>query len=168
MPSETNVQLFRADSAGSIAVIRILMKPFLPTSLTILGPLWEAAHSPAVNSYIWSTFPVSGGNVEQSAPPHLFAFFLLCKEKMQCRFFCSAECSPTPATTREKECVGSVINTATQEEATFVISAFRALVKSAFAPLAHIHGELALLSGITVGSVHEKWVPCLQPLALRS
>jgi ribosomal protein S18 acetylase RimI-like enzyme len=119
-----------------------LLHPYLPLSLTILGPLSQ--QSPEKN-LIWTSFQSFPSTGELP-----FAIFLCSPSSRQCRFFTSLEHTPTAAT---------------QQDEAFVAAAVRDGLALAKADLLRENPELSLTRGLMLGSVHEKWVPCLSPLS---
>jgi hypothetical protein len=122
-----------------------LLLPYIPKALTILGFL-EHASNPA-DLQIWTTFPIT------EAPPSIFGVFAY--SDRQSRMFCSAEANPGAASAAEEAFVVSF----TERCLRVAREAIRA---------EHAIGVLADSLSLMVGSVHEKWFECLEPLAFHS
>jgi ribosomal protein S18 acetylase RimI-like enzyme len=120
-----------------------LLHPYLPHSLTILGALSQQSPQKILIWTSFQSFPTSTGELP-------FAIFLCTPSNSQCRFFTSLECAPTAST---------------QQDEAFVTAAVQEGLALAKAELLREHSESSLARGLMVGSVHEKWVPCLSPLS---
>ncbi|KAH9928617.1 uncharacterized protein B0H18DRAFT_999714 [Fomitopsis serialis] len=119
-----------------------LLSPYLPHSLTILGPC-EQHRDTSLKIPLWASFAVN------EAPPELFALFTLAGH--QARFFCSADPSDEPPTS---------------EQEIFVASFVEASLRAAFDYLAETDAveDFVRESALTFGSIHDKWSRCLRAL----
>ncbi|EPT05630.1 hypothetical protein FOMPIDRAFT_83284 [Fomitopsis schrenkii] len=120
------------------------LSPFLPESLTILGPYEQYRDHPS-DIPIWASFAL------EEPPPALFAMFMLGPPvaEYQSRLFCSADSS---------------VDEPTPEEEAFIASFMQAGLRAAFEHVAATSAIELPVGKLLVGSIHNKWSKCLHAL----
>jgi hypothetical protein len=141
---------FHAIASDNYTWLGDALKPLLPQSLTILGFLEQAASAPK-QLHVWSSCAPG------QALPEVFAIFAFWQAssgggQSPSRLFCSLESSDRSPSANEES---------------FVTSFLRECSDACYTILEETVGSFALRSPLMLGSIHEKWIPCLQPLAMR-
>ncbi|CAL1705167.1 unnamed protein product [Somion occarium] len=154
----TDIQLFRPDTSSpqKVELLADVLRSFIPFSLPLLGTFYSGDLEGGYLS-VWTTFDVSLS--EQR--PELFSvitFSPLGNDKLW--FFCSAEARSEPPTVEEQDHVSRVVKT--------LYHAFR--TSSSIVRGIQTHTAFREADGhsgvIVIGSLHEKWAPCLQAIAV--
>lgn len=149
------IQLYSVDSGHYLSNESAFMQWVgrnIPFTLPILGGILQQPDGSLQTEqrvYIWTTFQFGSPNI----PPTLYSVILLFPlELKQACLFCSEETSPSPpSSVAESHVIGA-------------IRAFMHIVDTKY----NLKGTTDGASAFLFGSLHEKWVSCLQSYQLRT
>ena len=162
----TDLYQLNLASGGILERLSEILEPYLPFSLPVLGSLHctgdelSSANANNPSLYVWSSFKMRADSI----PPIPFSVITYSPiYAHQFRFFCSADSSPGVPSTEEEKHVVSVMQTLVKAVAHELVIVRGVDLKSVFRT--PVEG---VAPGIHIGSLHSKWVPCLQPHTIGS
>ncbi|TFK54255.1 hypothetical protein OE88DRAFT_1169345 [Heliocybe sulcata] len=158
--------LFKVDllQPGAVAQLVNLLQPHIPYSLPLLGTLLHSSPSRLAeatdeglitNLHAWTSF-----DPKKIERPSVFSAVILSTlDNNQARYFCSAETSGGDPSQGERDHVLQFIQD--------FLSDLNRLGLSSSIKMMPANEQVTVNAGIIVGSVHQKWLDTLSPLAGR-